>query len=767
MPLTYYKAIPISDLKLSTRHQKLLHALLNAPHRYSTTNAEIAKHAYSLSKGKPYILRRAKALATAFDKMPIVLHPDELLAGNRSEDFGVMPRLPEHFTIIDNPRTIPNDARYEALELYDAYWSLLSEQAKRGQASLYTGYPAGSEAGFGHICADYGMIVREGALALAKKADLAYQKYQAEGLTRQRDFCQASAIACRAFVAWGERYGALAKEHAEKCRDPIRRTELLELADICERVPALPARNFKEALQAYLFAHIAMSVEQQGGSISLGEFDRLLYPYYKNDIESGAITPGQAAELIDGFYLKIMENAIWPREVVNFANMAVGGCDAEGFDASNDLTWMAIDSAIKTGSVHPMLSFRWHPTVDKDLWQRVMQLIGRGGGLPALFSDPEMISALKSFGFTAEEAADYGVVGCVEPALSGRLHGQTLGGHINLLICLELACNNGKLRMTEEQLGPETGYLRDFTSIDDILAAYIKQVHYAIELNHECVEAVAKVQKELYGYPLMSSLQHGMIEAGQDLTWGILCNRPSICITGLTNVVDSLLALIELTDNKKYSFADFDAALDNDFVGYSNLLADINNSSNRFGNGSAEFYKLYNDICAVHNDIITKQQGPRGGNFISGLWPTSWHVRQGQYTGASPDGRLAGTPIADSAGPISARAKKGPTAIAHDMSGIDNVTHWPGGYVFNMRFSKDLFAGESLDKLSAYIDSCFKMGIMQMQINVHSKELLLDAQKFPEKYPDLLVRVAGFSAYFVTLDPALQDEIISRSEITM
>jgi formate C-acetyltransferase len=767
--IKYYKKVPLSELKLSERMAKLKDELLDAPRRYSTLNAQIAKKSYDSTEGQPVIIRRAKALKAAFDEMPIYIREHELLVGNRSEGLGVMPKLQEEYIAIENPRTGTDDARYEEKDIYGCYLNNISDEIKAAQKCLWAGYPAGSSSGFGHIMADYNMILRYGAYALAEKAEAQAKVFEEKGMERERDFCEASSIACRAFGNFGKRYAQLAQDLAKECSCPERSSELIKMAEVCDRVPAYPATSFYEAIQAFFFSHQAMMIEQQGGSISIGGFDRILYEYYIRDIENKALSVYFAELLIENFYIKVMENAIWPRFVTVFANMAVGGQNEAGRDRSNDLSWMALDTLVKTGSTHPLPSVRWHPDIDKEFWMRAVEIVGKGLGLPALFSDTKIIEALISLGVPREKAIDYGIVGCVEPAILGELHGQTLGGHINTLMCLELALNDGKRFITGEQLGPRTGAMIEFRSMEDVWKAYRTQVEAACRINMEAVYASAKAQQEKYGYPLMSSLMHNAVEQGRDIAYGAKWNFPTVCVTGITNVVDSFLAMEHLVENTgKYTFAEFYDEIKCNYKGSEKLLSDIRGLDKKFGNGNAEYPRLYNKVCEVHDAIFEKQPGPRGDRFASGIWPVTWHVSQGAFTGASPDGRLAGEPLVDSAGPVSGRAKNGPTALILDMASIDSARHWPGGYVLNVKFSKDLFkTEENIEKIASLIDTFFRIGGMQMQINTHSSELLRKAKAEPEKYKDIVVRVAGYSAYFCALDEGVQDEIISRAEVTV
>jgi formate C-acetyltransferase len=765
----YYQPEPVKNLRLHPRTRKLMDELMDAPKSYSTVNAILAKEAYDHHESEPWILKRAHALAAQLRKMPLYIRDGELLVGNRSAGIGVMPRLPEDWKFKESMRARADDARYEAMGLYENFYSKLSPEAIAAQNCLLAGYPAGSGDGFGHILADYGMIVREGALELATKAERQAAVFESQGKTRERDFCRASEIVCRAFSDFGKRYETLAREEAARCNDETRKRELFRIAEVCGQVPSCGARNFYEAIQAMYLSHMAMLVEQHAGSISIGQFDRILWPYYKNDVEQGIITPDFAAELVESFCVKVQENALWPRETVMFDNCAIGGCDVNGNGAYNDLTWMMLDCVAKTGSPHPLVTFRWHPSISNELWMRVVEIIGLGHGLPAVFSDEKMMKILEGWGVPPDIAADYGIVGCVELGLNGRLHGQTMGGHINLLLCLELAMNNGKRFASDEQVGPRTGFLPDFSTVEELWKAYEKQVAHACEMNRQAVYAVAESQQELYGYPLMSSLMKDAVTLGKDLVYGTRWNYDSVCMTGVTNVADSFVVLKELVEKKKkYSFKMFHDALKNNYSGYDMLRAEVMALDNCFGNQNPEAAEWHGRVCAAHSDIFKTMPAPRGDTFMSGLWTTTWHVSQGKHTGASADGRLASEPLVDSVGPVTRRIMHGPLAVAADVAGINSVEHWPGGYVWNARFSKELFSQkDSLEKIAHYISTFLKLGGMQIQINTYSSELLRLAQKEPQKYRDVVVRVAGYSAYFCALNEDVQNEIIARAELAV
>ena len=498
----------------------------------------------------------------------------------------------------------------------------------------------------------------------------------------------------------------------------------------------------------------------------MGGIDRELYPYLKQDLDTGALTWEQAEELEDSFYVKLLENAIWPRDVVMFANLSIGGRDVDGRDAANDLSLIFLESTARIRSTHPMLSVRRHDNQDPAFYRRACELVRMGLGLPALFDDGRYESVLRQWGLSAKDASRYGIVGCVEPAVMGMVHGQTLGGHVNLLMCLELAMNDGKTLVSGRQLGPHTGRFEHCADMEDLWQAYTAQVEYACALNVESVYAAAEVQRAFYGYPFMSGSMVNAIESGRDITDGVQFNYPTVCMVGVSNVADAMLALEDQVFKKKrLSRKDVMAALQSNYEGAEAVRLRLLNVPKKFGNGSKEAVQVFNRLSAIQERALRRHPGPRGGHFTSGLWATTWHVRMGAFTGASADGRRAGEPLADGIGAVTGRARSGPTAVALDVAGIQADALWQGGYTFNMKFNQALLAGqEGLDRLTAFTNAFFEAGGMQLQVNTLNEKILRMAQKDPEHYQDLIVRVAGFSAYFCTLSEDVQNEIISRME---
>ncbi len=760
--------VSLDDLRPTDRVCRLLKMALEAERTYSEQMPRLARDAYIAHDGEPSKIKRAHAFSHMLDNMTQYILPGELLVGNRTERPGAQNSTPrDWWGDKDDPRTgNKNLEQYEASFLYPEFIATLSPEAKLAQDELLAGFPAGSAGSFGHIVAGYDMLLREGAEAIARRARASYEE-SADKDNRQANARLAFALSWEAFMRWAMRYRDLALSLSQVETGAERKAELLRIAETLEHVPAKPARTLREALQSFVLMHMALLIEQPGGgSISLSGLDRVLNPFLLADIETGRLNIDEAEELVDSMYVKLVENAIWPRDVVMFANLSIGGADETGDDATNDMSLIMLRSTARVRSSHPMLSVRWHRRIDQRFFLRVCELLRMGLGLPALFNDHEFVPVLLEWGATPEEAWRYGIVGCVEPAVMGVVHGQTMGGHINLLKCLELAMNDGRALMSGAQVGPRTGEFEDFQSFDHLMDAYKIQLEWAIKLNCEAVDAVGHSQQKLFGYPFMSATMQGAIAQGRDLVDGARINRATVCMVGMTNVVDALIAVEALVfEGGKIGKGELMEALRCDFSGFEALEALLLTGAPKFGNGEDGPVRLYNRLSKMQQRAFDRYTGPRGDRYNTGLWATTWHVTMGASTGASADGRRAGMPLVDGIGAVTGRATQGPTSVAVDVAKLEARQYWQGGYTFNMKFSKNLLEKEKgLLSFRDYLNTFFELGGMQMQINTISRELLLSAQREPEKHADLIVRVAGFSAYFIGLSRSVQDEIISRTE---
>jgi formate C-acetyltransferase len=718
---------------------------------------------YKNSEREPSVIRRAKGLRDILRHTPIYIREDELLVGAISSRLGWRTAFPEYNIKTGAPWPAEVAEYWTGKTIGDLSANLHTDAVKQTSAEMAACYVTGTATGFGHMIVDYGKVVRRGLLAVMEDAKAAEQS--AGDDAKGRDFCRAVVISCQAVIDWANRYADLAEELAASASE-VRRGELLNIAKICRRVPAHPAESFHEALQAFWFTHIVLHIEQQGWSISAGRFDQYMFPCYQKDIDSGA-SRNTLFELLLNLWVKFMENVGAQVKQTTFQNFTIGGRDAEGQDMSNGLSRLCLDATLHTSFVQPALSVRWHDNMDPDFREHVMRVIAAGTGMPALFNDRVITSALEYNGVSREDALDYGIVGCVEASPSGKMQGLTAGGHINLAKALELALFDGRSLTSGVQLGLHTGDAARFGTFEELFGAYAKQSRWLAGVNIQSAQIAGDSQKQRGHCPFTSALLDDCIGKRRDMVdGGTRYSLSGVAIVGATNAVDGLMTLKKFVfDEKRYTMAEVCAALKADFEGYEVMRQTFLHSADRFGNDVDEVDALANRVYAIHADFSSSHPDARGGHYTCGIWPVTQHVQAGVHTGAAPDGRRRGEPLVDGVGACQGADRNGPTALLSSVSRLDNVHHWAAGNTCNVKFSRtSVESGDGLQKLTELVDTFIELGGQELQINVVDGETLRDAQEHPEEYANLVVRVAGYSAYFVTLSKAIQDEVISRME---
>ncbi len=676
--------------------------------------------------------------------------------------------------------------------------------------------------GIGHITVDYIKVLEKGYRGIIEEAQAemeACKVYMPE-YSKKHEFLESVIITSQAAIDYAKRYSVLAKELANKCRDQRRKQELMKISEICAKVPENGAENFYEACQSFWFVQMLIQTESSGHSISPGRFDQYMYPFYKKDLDAGKITPEFAQELVDCVWVK-MNDLSKVRDAASaegfagysmFQNLIAGGQDKEGMDATNDLSYMCIQASMHTQLPAPSLSVRiWNGTPIEFLL-KCIELTRTGVGLPAYYNDEVIIPAMMSRGVTLEDARNYNIIGCVEPQTMAKTDGWHDAAFFNMLRPIELVFNNGY--EDGEEASIHTGELRDFKTFDDFFDAYKKQMAYNIALMVNSDNAIDVAHSERVPLPFQASMVDDCIKRGKsNQEGGAVYNFTGPQGFGISNMTDALWAIKTLVyEQKKYTLCDFKAAMDNNFgEPFSPVAAEratksaliemakqgkpvtapiVENLFKKYLQGTAngmdkqKFQKMKEDIEALPkfgNDIpeidlfarevaytytkeVEKYKNPRGGIYHAGLYPVSANVPLGQQTGATPDARLASTPIADGVGPVSGRDVKGPTAAANSVSKLDHGIA-SNGTLYNQKFHPSALSGmDGMMNFASYIRAFFDQKGMHMQFNVVSRETLLDAQAHPENYKNLVVRVAGYSALFTTLSRSLQDDIINRTE---
>ena len=751
--------------KLSNRIVNLRDELFAVESKSCFERAKIVTDSYKKSEGESMVIRRAKGFSDILTNMPIYIREDELLVGSRSSVLGWRTSYPEYSKNVDGswPEEVAN--YWSGKTIGDLSAKLTPKPVNLANAELAACYVTGTDTGFGHMIVDYGKAVHGGFRAIIEEAsaELKSAVDDPEG----RDFLSAVIISCEGIITWANRYAELAEQIAKDAStSKLRRDELLTIAEVCRRVPEHPARNFHEALQAFWFSHIAMHIEQKGWSMSPGRFDQYMFKFYDHDLSAG-ISQEFLFELLLSLWVKFMENVDTKVKGTTFQNLTLGGQDMNGNCMSNALSHLCLAATDVTGFTQPALSARWHDNIAPDFREHIMRVISTGVGMPALFNDDIIIKALTCNGVSFEDALDYGLVGCVETSASGKMQGLTAGGHVNIAKAVELALFDGLSLTSGKYIGKRTGDAAKFTCFEDLFSAYAVQVRWLSGINITAAQIAGSVQKQLGYCPFTSSLLADCVKNRRDLVdGGTKYSISGVAIMGATNAVDSLMILKKLVfEEKQFTMEEVLTALRADFKGYDNMRQAFKNCKYRFGNDIEEADEFANRVYAVHSDFIGALPDQRGGHYTCGIWPVECHVYSGYHTSAAPDGRCTGDPLVDGVGACHGADKNGPTALLKSVAKLNNIEHWPSGNTCNIKFSREtVLKSSGLGKMASLFDTFMKLGGQQLQINVLDSATLHDAMVNPDEYENLVVRVAGFSAYFTTLNRDVQLEIISRME---
>jgi pyruvate formate-lyase/glycerol dehydratase family glycyl radical enzyme len=755
-------------LPVSPRIRRLKDELFATQTAFCFERARIVTRSYQETEGQHPALRRGQAVCAVFEEMPIFIRAGELLVGQRASVLGGCAVYPEYHLNGLTADTAPSEVwdYWHGRTLGDLARRAHPERLRLAECEMAAGYVTGTASGFGHVIVDYEKALRCGfRTIIAGARELLSETPQEDG--EGCAFLEGVVIVAEGIIRWAERYAELAEIEASTEADPERRQELQRIARTCRRVPAEPARDFAEALQSFWFVHLAMHIEQYGWSISAGRFDQYMYSYYRRDIEAGTLSREGAWELLLNLWVKFMENVGTEVKATVFQNLTLGGQDAKGRDQSNELSSLCLDATVALRVNQPALSVRWHPNISPAFWNRVHRCVAEGLGLPALFNDEVIIPALVAHGVAPEDAVGYGIVGCVEASIPGKEQGVTAGGHINLAKALELALNDGRSTISGAQIGLPTGDPATFASFDDLWEAYVAQVEYLAGLNILATHIAGEGQKRGGHCPLMSSLLDDCMMRRRDLVYGgTRYNLPGIAIYGPSNVYDGLMAIRKwVCEEKRLTWGELHQALLDDFEGHEAVRQMLARGAPRFGNGIEEVDALANRVNAVHAEFCWRQLDSRDGRYTCGVWPVNGHVHAGHWTGATPDGRRAGMPLVDGVGACQGADRSGPTALLQSVARLDNVEHWPAGNTCNVKFSaSSVRSDEGVERLRDLTTTFMALGGQELQINVVDAVTLRAAQEDPAAYADLIVRVAGYSAYFTQLSRDVQDEIISRTE---
>jgi pyruvate formate-lyase/glycerol dehydratase family glycyl radical enzyme len=696
--------------------------------------AVLITEGYENATADPIILRRAKALANVLKKMTVRIFDEELIVGDQSVSQQAGSNYPEF-------------GLWGGSEEIASFWR--ENPRLRAAGSL-----------FGHTVPGFQKLIDKGFSGIQAEAQArldGMDPTNAEELSKEL-FWKAMVILSEAAGNFGRRYAEKAEEMAKVEENPRRKRELQRIAEVCHQVPYGPARNFYEALQSLWFGHLMIELEDPPNAHSIGRIDQMLYPFYKTDIEAGILTENEARELLECFGLKIWKS-------YDVQDTMIGGQNPDGTDAVNDISFLYLDVVEKL-DFHLQLSARYHKNTSKAFWRKVAETNSKCRGLPQMFNDDVIIPALLRKGIPLEEARDYAIIGCIEVTIPGRCDPRVVNHYTNLAKCLEYALNDGVCMMTGRQLGAKTGDPATFISYEDVWEAYKAQVAYDIRNAVVNMHRAELEQRERFPMPILSLLTDDCIEKGIDITaGGARYNSTGVCAYANANAGDSLAAIRKLVfEEKRLGLMDVVQAMRSNFEGRESLRQMLLNEAPKYGNDDDYVDSIVVELSRHFCEELERYRNPRGGGYHAHFLSFVAAVSGGAATGASADGRKAGEPVANSLAPQQGRDRKGITASLKSVSKIDQVLAAAGtSLIFDIHPSA-IAGKEGVENLDKLIRTYFDLGGGHAECNIVDAEVLRMAQKEPEKYQNLSVRVAGYSAYFVNLDRNMQEHIIRKTK---
>lgn len=761
--------------------------MLEQPRYVSIEQALIITKTYQEHETDSKQVKRAWSLYNALTQIEIGIEPEELIVGNRTKgvrygvvfpesgiswvdrEFETIPTRPQDKFLV-HPEDIETFRKvivpyWKGKSLEDIVHQRIGDEISEISKVVKINQTDHAQ---GHICPNVKEWLELGPAGVIAKAE----KNLVGANASQQEFYRCVILVMQGVQKFMQRYADLLEEKADSY--PKYTASMRELAKICQNLQNRPAQSFHEALQSTWFLFVVLHMESNASSFSPGRLDQILYPYYQKDLAEKKMDDDQALEMIECLWLKFNEivylrNKNSAKYFAGFPigfNVAVGGQDENGNDASNALSHLLIQAQEDIGLPQPNLSVRLFEHTDQALLTHAVKCVSKGSGMPQFFNDKAIVSPLMDLGISKQDALKYAIVGCVELTTHGNNLGWSDAAMFNMNKVLELTLNHGKCLLTGKQMGPDLGSLSTYASFSDLEAAYQKMMDYFIEKMIPCCEGVEKAHIDCLPTPFLSAVIDDCMDKGMDVTaGGAYYNLSGIQMIQVANLADSLAAIKELVyDKKKVDASHLEKALQNNFVGDEVLRQMLLHRVPKYGNDVAWVDELGAKWALYFREQLRKYKNYRNGPYHTGMYTVSAHVPMGQNVGASADGRFAQDPLAD--GGLSAvygRDIQGPTAVLKSVSKMDNSCTTNGG-LLNMKFLPDFFKTEAgITKFCNFLRAFVDLEVPHIQFNVVSKENLLDAQKHPDQYRSLTVRVAGYTAYFTELAGDLQNEIIART----
>jgi len=783
---------------LTERIQKLRNQSIQAVPTITPERALLITEFYkknALNRFSPPV-ERALAFKYFFENRTICINPHELIVGERGPVPKAVPTYPELTThtirdleILDSRAKVPYRVDAETKKIYQEviipFWQgktlrekifneMHPEWKEAYQAGIFTEFM--EQRAPGHTVLD-DKIYRNGMLDFIQRIQTNIEKLDFLNDPKaynKREELRGMTIAAEALIIFARRHAQKAAELAAQESDPVRKLELKQIESVCSYIPAHAPRTFWEALQYYWFVHLGVISElNPWDSFNPGKLDQHLYPFYQKEISEGTLTHEKAKELLEAFWIKFNNQPAPPKVGVtaeesatyaDFAQINAGGVKPDGSDAVNEISFLMMDVVKEMRLIQPSPSVQISEKTPDQFLMKVMDVIKVGLGQPSIFNTDAVVQELVRQGKSLQDARNGGTSGCVETGAFGK-ENYNLTGYFNLMKVLEITLNNGIDPRTGKKIGLETGNPTDFKNFGDLINAFRKQVLHFIEIKIKGNNIIERLYADYMPVPFLSLLIDDCIDRGQDYhDGGARYNTSYIQGVGLGSITDALTAIkYNVFDKNRFSLLELLTALKQDFEGHEKLREILLHQTPKFGNDDDYADEIMKTVFEIYFAAVEGRKNTKGGEYHINLLPTTVHIYFGSVINATPDGRKAGTPLSEGISPVQGMDRKGPTAVIKSVSKMDHIR--TGGTLLNMKFSPQIFdTREGATKVAQLIRTHFKLMAHHVQFNVVTAEKLRDAQKNPDKYRNLIVRVAGYSDYFVDLGKNLQEEIIRRTE---
>ena len=781
---------------MNERVAKLRQESLDAIPYICAERAELLTQFYKLDKTESLPVKRARAFQYILENKEIVILDGELIVGER----GVAPKATSTYPevcchsrqdleIFDSREKIPYTVSESVISTYNTeiepFWqgrtmrqlifaNMTKEWHDAYEAGIFTEFM--EQRAPGHtVLGD--KIYRQGFTDFISEIEHELKSidylHDSQAYSKQEEL-KAMKICAEAIITFASRYSQKANELAALENDNKRKAELLKIADVCAHVPANAPRDMWEALQAYWFVHLGVIIElNPWDAFSPGRLDQHLFPFYKKGVDEGSLTDAEAHELLACFWVKFNNHPAPPKVGVtaaesgtytDFANINTGGLKPDGSDGVNDVSYIILDVMDEMTLLQPSSNIQLSKKNPDAFLKRACKIIRKGWGQPAVFNSDMIIKELLHQGKSVVDARCGGTSGCVETGAFGK-EAYILTGYFNMVKVLEITLNNGIDPRTGKTIGLETGEPTEFNGFDTLFAAYKKQLQHFVDIKIRGNNVIERLYATYLPVPFLSILIDDCIKNGRDYNdGGARYNTSYIQGVGIGSVTDCLSAInYHVYEQKTLTMADLRQALQSNFADQENIRQLLLNKTPKYGNDDDYADEFLKQAYEAFYQVVNGRPNTRNGVYRINLLPTTCHVYFGTVVGATADGRKDGEPVSEGMSPAQGADRLGPTAVIKSASKIDQVL--TGGTLLNQKFTPKVLEGdEGINNLAHLVRSYFKLDGHHIQFNVVDKDTLIAAQQEPEKYANLIVRVAGYSDYFCDLTKALQDEIITRTE---